>query len=321
MYDNINFYLDSPEVDYSNLLEEVLQNGDNIIVEKRGLTNSDIPFAYISIEGKNNQKLSFKVTPFRISLMGKNSSICKFYLGDNFQTLSLKQFNDAINEISVRLGVNVKKARVSRIDVAHNFYMNYSPSTYHNCLIYLSRFQRGDINGNLYFKTSRVELNFYDKKKEYREKRLKIPDEFKDVENVLRYEIRFKKNVSKVFGRAITVHDLCSESFFNVVFQKWQDYYWKITKNNPILFESETSTFKTKDFRNYFMVQGVESTGGISYAYKLIDESKKAKSITKHNAVYLKTILDNAYKETCKSSKYDFTEELNEKMMSFSAPV
>ena len=158
MYDNIGFYLNIEEVDSQNLLEDVLQNGDDILVEKRGLTMNDTPFAYISIYGNNDQKLTFKVYPYQISLIGKNSSICKYFLGDNFQTLTLKQFNEAIAEISERLGVDVSKARVCRIDLATNFFMNYNPSSYHKTLTHLSRHVRGEINGNLYFKTTRKVL-------------------------------------------------------------------------------------------------------------------------------------------------------------------
>lgn len=321
MYDNIGLYLDSQDANNVNLYEEVLGNSNNITVEKYGVNSNDNPFAYISIIGKTNQKLSFKVEPYRISMLGKNSSLCKYYLGNNFETLTLLQFRKAINEISERLGVNLDNARVCRIDIAQNFIMEYSPSTYHNCLLHLPRYKKGNINGNLYFKTSRVELNFYDKKKEYREKGVKIPEQFIDVENILRYEIRFKKNVTKIFGRTIRVTDLCSESFFKEAYNKWQKTYWNITKQNPVIFQCETSTFKTKDFKDYYLVKGVESTGGIDYAYKMINESKKAKAITKHNAVYLKTVLNNAFKNTNNTANHDFTGELNTKMRNCVMPL
>ncbi len=320
MYDNINFYLDRSEVGDINLLNEVLENGDNIKIEQKGYSGAGIPFAYISLEGQSSHKLTFKITPYRISIMGKNSSICKYWLGDNFQTLTLVEFNNAITEISNRLGVPIDKANVCRIDVAQNFIMKHSPSTYHSCLIHLPRYMRGEVNGNLYFKTNKIELNFYDKKKEYREKRVKIPDEYLEVENILRYEIRFKRNVSKVFGRKITIEDLRSEKFSKILFEKWNTYYWKITKQNPIVFESETSTFKTKDFKNYFMAKGIESTGGVNYVYKMIDESKKAKTITKHRASYLKSVVNKAYTCINDNSEHDFIEELNSKMESFIYP-
>lgn len=321
MYDNISLYLDSSEVNDINLLNEVLENGDDITIEQTGISGNGMPYAYISLEGKNHQKLTFKLLPYRIAMMGKNSSICKFYLGNNFDTLSLEDFNNAINEISERLGVNIQNAKVCRIDMAQNFHMAYTPSTYHNCLLHLSRYKRGDINGNLYFKTSRIELNFYDKKKEYREKGVKIPVKYIDAENVLRYEIRFKKNVAKIFGRTIRIKDLCSESFFKEAYDKWQNSYWNITKQNPVLFQCETSTFKTKDFKDYYFVKGVESTGGIEYAYKMIDESKKAKAITKHNAIYLKKVLNNAFNNTNNTANYDFTGELNARMKSTGMPL
>jgi len=321
MYDNINFYLDSCDFEDKDILNEVLCNSDGITIDSQCKTGStETPFVYISIEGKNKQKLSFKVTPFRLSMIGKNSSICKYYLGDNFQTLTLKQFNDAIEEISNKLGISLDKAKVCRIDFAHNFIMQYLPSTYHSCLLSLSRFKRGDINGNLYFKSTRIELNFYDKKKEYREKGVKIPEKYTTVENILRYEIRFKKNVSTIFGRVITVKDLCSESFFVEVFNKWKDYFFKIYKQNPIIFENQTSTFSTQDFKDYMFVEGVKSIGGIDYVYKMIDESKKAKNISKHKSNYLKTVVKSAFNNSNCTAKNDFVEELNNKMKEHQPP-
>jgi hypothetical protein len=321
MYDNLGFYLDSKDIGDINLYEEVLSNSNDITVEKYGVSRNDSPFAYISIIGKNNQKLSFKIEQFRISMLGKNSSVCKYYLGDNFDTLTLLQFNNAIEEISERLGVNLNNARVCRIDLANNFLMEYTPSTYHECLKHLSRYKRYSINGNLYFKTKRIELNFYDKKKEYQEKGFKIPTKHLNAENVLRYEIRFKKNVTKIFGRTIRIIDLRSEAFLKEAFDKWQNYYWNIRKQNPVIFESENKTFSAKDFKDYFFTKGVEASGGIEYAYKMIDESKNANNFTRQKAYYLKQVLNNAFDNSNNTSNYDFTGELNSKMQSISIPL
>ncbi|SDR88262.1 hypothetical protein SAMN04515667_0903 [Formosa sp. Hel1_31_208] len=321
MYDNISLYLDSRDANNINLYDEVLENSNNITIERYGLKLNDVPFAYISIEGKNNQKLSFKVEPYRISMMGKNSSICKYYLGNNFETLTLMQFNNAIDEISERLGVCLNNARVCRIDIANNFLMEYKPSTYHECLKHLSRYKRYAINGNLYFKTKRIELNFYDKKKEYKEKGFKIPTKHLNTENILRYEIRFKKDVAKIFDRTIRVTDLRTESFLKEVFDKWQSYYWNIKKQNPVIFESENRTFTAKDFKDYFFTKGVEAIGGIEYAYKMIDESKNADNFTRQKAYYLKQVLNNAYDNANNTSNYDFTGELNSKMQSMLIPL
>lgn len=321
MYDNVGFYLSADEVGSENLIDDVLQNGNDITIELLGENGYGTEYAYISLIGRNEQKLTFKVLPYQISLIGKNSSICKYYLGDNFQTLTLKQFNDAIDDIEERLNIDLSKAVVCRIDIAANFFMKYSPSSYHSCLTHLSRHIRGAINGNLYFKTTRKELNFYDKKKEYRQKRKKIPKDYEDIENVLRYEIRFRKNVKKQFGHTVTIADLCREDFFKRIVNKWQSNYWSITKQNPIVFEKETTTFSTSDFRDFFFVQGVEANGGIDYVYTTIDESKKADAITSSKASYLRKVVNNAYTNPNVTTTYDFVEELDEKMRLFEIPL
>jgi hypothetical protein len=138
-----------------------------------------------------------------------------------------------------------------------------------------------------------------------------------DAENVLRYEIRFKKNVKKQFEQTVTISDLCSQSFFEKLVDKWQKHYWNITKQNPIVFGSETSTFKTSDFRDYFLVKGIEATGGLEYVYTTIEESKKTDAITSSKASYLRRIVNNAYENPAISTTYNFVEELDEKMRLF----
>ena len=254
---------------------------------------------------------------------GKNSSICKFYLGNNFDTLTLKQFKEAINHISEKLSIDIRKARVCRIDISTNFSMVHTPSFYHSCLKDLSRFQKVDYSGNIYFKTRKVELNFYDKKKEYKQKGVPIPDEFKDSENLLRYEIRFKKSVAKTFGKIVTIKDLCDEKFFLSIVQKWRDKYWNITKKNPIIFQSPDSTFKTSDFKNYYMLKGMESTGGFEVIYSTIESSKKTGAIGKDRAYYLKKATRKIYESKVAKSQfsYDFINELDEKMRLFKPQI
>jgi len=320
MYDNIGFYCGASRVGVHNLLRHIANKGRAIEIDRSGVQADGVPFAYISIIGANDQKLTFVVTPDKLTLTGKNSSICKFYLGNNFETMTLKQFNEAMDAISFRLGdINIRNAIVCSIDLATNFNMTYEPCVYNSCFVSLSRYQKGEINGNLYFKTRDIVINFYDKKKEYRQKRYKIPDKFKDAKNVFRYEIRFKKGLKKKFGRKIEVKDLCNPVFFKELVNLWKVSYLKIGKQNPIVFNSETKTCSTSDFKNYFLFKGMESTGGINCVYKMIESSKKTGGINKDNASYLKKVTKKTYAiaESFDGVNYDYVSEINTKMKEF----
>ncbi len=321
MYDNISFYLEEDAIGNKNILAHLSENSKDLKIEKRGITDQGIPYVYFSIYGRNYQKLSFMATPYILKMNGKNSSICKFVHGNNFETLTLEEFRRAIDYISNILSIDIRKAQVCRIDVSTNFIMDYQPSLYNNCLKKLSRFRKVNYHGNLYFKTQKIELNLYDKIKEYKDKGMAIPEKYKSFKNILRYEIRFKKRISRIFGKIVTIEDLCDEKFFRIIVQKWHDFYWKIQRQNPIVFGTPDSTFSTSDFKNYYMLKGMESTGGFDTVYETIQSSKKAGHITKDRAYYLSKTTRSIYSSKIAKPKIDFIKELDYKMSSYSPRI
>ena len=320
MYDNISIYCDSYSLGAKNILRHIIKYGKGYDVEKNGVNKNGVEYAYISLMGENSQKLTFEVTPHYLRLSGKNSSICKFFLGNNFETMSLAQFKLAIEAISMRFGeLPIRNGQVQRIDLATNFIMNFAPSVYNSCMVNLSRYGKVTNDGNLYFKTKKIELIFYDKNKEYRDKGYKIPDKFKDVENILRYEIRFKRGLKKVFGKTIKVKDLYNSVFYSSLVGRWKNSFESIFKQNPIVFNSEVKTYSTSDFKNYYMVKGVEASGGINYVYKTIESSKKVGGINKDRASYLRKTMSKAYEvvQSFEGLDYDYVAEVDKKMEEF----
>ena len=64
----------------------------------------------------------------------KDGSLCKYYLGDNFQTLGRGDTKQAIEMLSDTLHLPLHKATVTRIDIAQNYIVKHPTSVYFNHL-------------------------------------------------------------------------------------------------------------------------------------------------------------------------------------------
>lgn len=69
-------------------------------------------------------------------------SLAKYYLGNNFQTLSQKTTSEAIEKLSDDLNLDINLCKVSRIDLSTNFITDFKPTLYYDYLDSLMRFQR-----------------------------------------------------------------------------------------------------------------------------------------------------------------------------------
>ena len=115
MYDNIDLKLCIEEaggVDFlhdlperlSSLRKTTFENGNEVITGYLGL-------------------MKVKVTAQSVKIV--DSSLCKWFLGDNFQGLTRGDTMRAIEKLSDLLLLPMDRAMVSRIDVAHNFIMSH----------------------------------------------------------------------------------------------------------------------------------------------------------------------------------------------------
>jgi hypothetical protein len=110
MYDNIDFRLRNTDVPGIDFLSETpccfeveaenVFNGETVIAGKLG---------------------NFAVTVGQGVVNIKNGSLCKWHLGDNFQTLGRSDAKRAIEKLSDTLHLPVNKATVARLDIAQNF--------------------------------------------------------------------------------------------------------------------------------------------------------------------------------------------------------
>ncbi|MDR1552590.1 MAG: hypothetical protein LBS69_03885 [Prevotellaceae bacterium] len=273
---------------------------DNLTLKLRNTEATDIDFLnetakYFDITGKhnfNNETVlsgilhnDFKITANRngVNISG---SLCKYYLGDNFQTLGRSDTQRAIEKLSDRLHLPLVKATVSRLDVAQNLIVNKPVNVYYNHLGELKHSGRAAVtNGagtieTLYYYQSKGLLIFYDKIKEQKDKRQPIPELYKNS-NVLRYEQRYQRRLPKAFNvERVTAAMLYNEKFYINLLDMWKNSYFAIKKINDITLNFENMKGK-KDLYTLGLLSLIETAGGELAIITQIKEAYKSGKLTK----------------------------------------
>lgn len=168
-----------------------------------------------------------------VSLKG---SIAKYFLPDNFHTLTRSDSARAFEMMSDELYLPIQEAKVSRIDFAQNFMMEYDPQAYYSFLGDCQYYNRQPQSKSLYYSNGLRQKVFYNKIAEGKAKGLSLPDVW-NGQNVLRYEMRFTSRLPKQFNQTeITASSLSDEKFYMAVFDRWLAEYEAINKLNLINF-------------------------------------------------------------------------------------
>ena len=141
--------------------------------------------------------LKVRISDNRVKIY--DSSLCKYYLGDNFKTLSKGDTKRAIEKISDCLQLPFHLANVTRIDFAQNLIMQFDEKVYYPYLGEAQYYNRLEQNNGLYYNNQLRQLVFYGKEYEQKIKRKPVPELYKN-RNVLRFELRFKRQLRKQFN-------------------------------------------------------------------------------------------------------------------------
>jgi len=235
MYDTVKLWLPTDYADnlqYSRTLDKLSRVTEHYRDDGQSSISGSLSNCRVSISERG------------VSCFG---SLAKYYLKDNFQTMTSLDTELAIEKMSDELHLPMKQAKVTRIDFAQNFLMKYEPKLYYQYLGDLKYYNRLPVENSLYYKNGLRHINFYDKVIEAKEKKIDIPEVWHG-QNVLRYEIRFKKRLKEDFKQnEITASTLSETSFYSKVFNKWLTYFESIKKLKEINF-NYSHTNSPKDF-------------------------------------------------------------------------
>jgi len=162
-----------------------------------------------------------------ISLRG---SLPKNYFGDNLHTLTRRDTQQAIEQLSDHLHLNINAARVTRLDVSTIIPTKRPPADYYSHLGNKPYFERlQSTPDTLYYNNHQRQIIFYDKTKEANAKDVQIPDILQNS-NLLRYELRFTKRLNRQLNAVLTAAKLYDVDFYRTVIQNWHSEFKAIEK-------------------------------------------------------------------------------------------
>jgi hypothetical protein len=216
-------------------------------------------------------------------------SLPAFLWGTNAMSMTRQATAEAIEEISDRLKLPIADAQVWQIHLANNFIMRRPPIDYLTCMIGAPYYKRSDYadRETVNFKNTLRELCFYDKARELENKRKPLPDLFKG-KNVLRYEARFIKRLSRQFKRQeVHARDLSDEVFYMTAINRWKEEYFLIQK---IRKDRALNMTGQKEYLQSLAFYGLQNIGGVDTAMDLIKGARLRGEIGKKTGQRLKKL-------------------------------
>ena len=291
MYDTINFRLTAEDVCNIDFLEETPCYLNNIAHH----IFSGVPVVTGDLGG-------LKVVASEWQVKVKDASLCKWYLGDNFQELGRGTTQQAIEKLSDDLHLPMDRATITRLDVGVNIITQHPPATYLNHLGVLANAKRLQQPKGLYYSKRNEVLCFYDKVMECKAHNELLPPLYRG-RNVLRYEQRYMHRIhSRLKVPAVTGATLYDEAFYMAVLERFLKAYKVIKKINDI-----KPNFKImkgrKDFQRMGVLSLIERLGGEIELTNQINEAQQRGELTSKQAYDLR----NEVRKACEI-KDGFTE-------------
>ena len=237
----------------------------------------------------NGLKISLNKYQMKI----KDGSLCKWYLGDNFQTMGRGDTQRAIEKLSDTLHVPMSKATVTRLDIAQNFITRYPPEVYLNHLGILRYATRLQEPNGVYYSQTGGRLCFYDKNREQKSRREPIPELY-EGRNVLRYEQRYTNRIaSQLKVGEVTGAMLYDEAFYIGLLNRWEWTYKAIQKINDVSLNFQAMK-NTRQLYKMGVLSLIEQVGGQLQMIEQINEAQKRGELSKKQAFDLRKTINEA---------------------------
>ena len=299
MYDTVKMYydfLDNPKAPTESVLFKNCKSVETLDSEHK-----------YYVRGKLKNMTVF-LNEGSISVSG---SLCKYFYGNNIDTLNLTNTREALNQISADLSIDIHKASVSRIDFSTNIITDYTPTIYYPYLGQLSRFERYEQPNSIYYNQQAKRLLFYDKIEEAKNKGMTIPKQHIG-DNLLRYELVLNKGISRYLKyNGLYALDLGSEELFKKLLHLWYSYYQQIQKHSKKLNPMEDKIINPSTFKNEMYNALVRKNP--DEFYKMVAELK-AKKKFKHPEYYSRINAEIRKIQKTQVVDNELMDELNKKI-------
>ncbi len=163
-----------------------------------------------------------------------SGSIAKLVQGENVSSPKRGQVSEGVGCLSDALHLNIGRAEVVRLDVAHTFDLPAEPAVYIGELSSRAEMERASIGENtLYFVSKGRALCLYDKRAEMRHRGQEMPPAWADCQHLLRYELRLSGSVARQIGaRTLTTQDITKPQRWAQLVNLWADEYRSIGRTS-----------------------------------------------------------------------------------------
>ncbi len=277
MIDTVNFRLTIAEAGGVDFLGEIPRYLDSVAEH----LHED---GQLTITGRLG---GLRVSLSRYQMKVGEGSLCKWYLGDNYQTMSRGDVAGAIESLSDALHVPMEKADVCRMDIGQSFVMKCPTSAYLDHLGFLNYSTRLEQPNSLYYQQKDRQLCFYDKNKEQKSRHEAVPELY-EGKNVLRYEQRYTSRLSKRLNVPRMTGELLPEpTFYRSLLERWRGDYERIQKINDITLNFRAMRTK-RELHKMGVLSLVEKQGGQVAMLEQINEAVKRGDLTRKQAYDLR---------------------------------
>ena len=284
MFDTVNMKITRSEVAGVDFLSEIPCYLDSDSVAVHTFSDGEVVTGALG-----NLKVSLNTYQVKV----KDGSLCKWYLGDNFQAMGRKDTKRALEKLSDALHLPLDKASVTRLDIAQNFIVRYPIDIYFNHLGLLKNATRLVEPNGIYYNKTGLRIAFYDKNREQKNKREAVPELY-EGRNVLRYEQRYTQRVARQLNvLEVKGAMLYDEAFYITLLNKWRDSYKDIQKINDISLNFQA--MKTKqDLYKMGVLSLIEQVGGQINMIDQVAEAQKQGILTRKQAYDIRQVINDA---------------------------
>ncbi len=182
------------------------------------------------------EEFQCRIKNLRITSISDNlkikGSLSRYYQGHNITPIPFRKIEDAVNQLSNELNVDIKKGRVTSYEVANTYEVDFNAGNYIDMFkLWKGKEPQYRNDGTLIFGSS-TQVVFYDKGKELAASRQVLPVQFYG-KNLLRYEFRRLRGLERQKGgitNALLVSELYSESKVKEVMKEYENGYNSVQK-------------------------------------------------------------------------------------------
>lgn len=207
-----------------------------------------------------------------VSIIG---SLPKYYLNDNINTLQRQDVQKAFEQMADEIHLPIVDSKLTRVDIAQNFIVNYKPEAYFNYLGDSRYFKRLIQPHSLYYTNQNRVKVFYNKIDEIKKGGHLIPEIIQNS-HLLRFEYRLTGRVSQSLKKEnMTPKDLFNESIYINFIDEYIKEYENITKHKIINSNLNFEKMKRpQDFMKQLAMIKIQEIGQ-NNVMDLIDEMKE----------------------------------------------